>query len=373
MNDFKSGEKRRLYLYDNLKFLLIVLVVLGHLIDDSTVKLFGDGGGETGVPQAKVFSGAFVFLYAFHMPLFIFISGLFNRGHDDGRKVLGKALGFVVIGMLMKCLNYWSQVRFQTGFDKEHSEGEIFFDLLGGDGVYWYMFAMAAFMGLCYLFRNSRPWAVLTAAVVTALAAGYDPNVGDEYELSRIVVFFPFYYCGYVLDPEKVAEFVKKWYVRIMSLGVIGVWAYFCFGKTRLVYPLRMLLTGRNSYFAISEAADMDCTFLSRLLVMGISALLCLAVLGIGLDVKIPLITKCGSRTLQVYFWHRTIVYMLTYYGYQAYLAKAFPGRWELYLALTAIPIVLVLCIKIFGVPLDMVLKGIRGRNDIIKENGNGK
>lgn len=58
---------------------------------------------------------------------------------------------------------------------------------------------------------------------------------------------------------------------------------------------------------------------------MGISALLCLAVLGIGLDVKIPLITKCGSRTLQVYFWHRTIVYMLTYYGYQAYLAKAFP------------------------------------------------
>ena len=86
MNDIKSGEKKRLYLYDNLKFLLIVLVVLGHLIDDSTVKLFGDGGGETGVPQAKVFSGAFVFLYAFHMPLFLFISGLFNRGHDDGRK-----------------------------------------------------------------------------------------------------------------------------------------------------------------------------------------------------------------------------------------------------------------------------------------------
>ena len=65
MNDIKSGEKKRLYLYDNLKFLLIVLVVLGHLIDDSTVKLFGDGGGETGVPQAKVFSGAFVcFSYA---------------------------------------------------------------------------------------------------------------------------------------------------------------------------------------------------------------------------------------------------------------------------------------------------------------------
>lgn len=52
-----------------------------------------------------------------------------------------------------------------------------------------------------------------------------------------------------MLDPEKVADFVKKWYVRVLSLGVIGIWAYFCFGKTKLVYPLRMLLTGRNSYF----------------------------------------------------------------------------------------------------------------------------
>ncbi len=42
------------------------------------------------------------------------------------------------------------------GFDKENSDGEIFFDLLGGDGVYWYMFAMAAFMGLCYLLRKQQ-------------------------------------------------------------------------------------------------------------------------------------------------------------------------------------------------------------------------
>jgi len=86
-----------------------------------------------------------------------------------------KSARFVVIGMLMKCLNYWSQVRFQTDFDKENSDGEIFFDLLGGDGVYWYMFAMAAFMGLCYLLRNSRPWAVLTASMVTALAINNSP------------------------------------------------------------------------------------------------------------------------------------------------------------------------------------------------------
>ncbi len=73
-----------------------MLVVLGHLIDDSTVKLFGDGGGETGVPQAKVFSGAFVFLYAFHMPLFLFISGLFNRGMMTAGKCLERRLDLLL-------------------------------------------------------------------------------------------------------------------------------------------------------------------------------------------------------------------------------------------------------------------------------------
>lgn len=375
MNDVKSVEKKRLYLYDNLKFLLILLVVLGHLIDGCTVKLFGKPAVDNGMPRAEVFSSIYIFIYAFHMPLFIFISGLFNRRGGDGKKAGQKALGFFVLGLLMKCLIYWSVVKFQTDFDKDESE-DIYFSLIGADGVYWYLFAMAAFVGLCWILRNCKPAVVLFTSVLMALAVGYDPNVGDDFTLSRIIVFFPFYYCGYVLDPERVAAVVKRWYIRVLSVAVLGVWAYFAFARVKLVYPLRMLFTGRNSYSAISEATQSECTLWGRLLVMAIAAVLCFAVLGIGLDVKIPVITKCGSRTLQVFFWHRTIVCMLTYYGYQAHLARIYPERWELYLALTAIPITFVLCVKIFGIPLDWILKGIKCGNDKKengKENGNGE
>ena len=130
MNDIKSGEKKRLYLYDNLKFLLIVLVVLGHLIDDSTVKLFGDGGGETGVPQAKVFSGAFVFLYAFHMPLFFFISGWLYEGKnnfEDGfpKFVLKRTRRLLIPYFVFLMLNfvYWTIVeRHFRSFDQSQLE-----------------------------------------------------------------------------------------------------------------------------------------------------------------------------------------------------------------------------------------------------------
>ena len=84
---------------------------------------------------------------------------------------------------------------------------------------------------------------------MTALSAGYDPCVGDEYELSRIVVFFPFYYCGYVLDPEKVAGFVKKWYVRVLSLGVIGIWTDLLLWKNKACLSAENASYGKKLLF----------------------------------------------------------------------------------------------------------------------------
>ena len=57
-------EQKRIYLFDNIKFLLILLVVIGHLIEHSPM-----------LKTQDCFRGIFLYIYAFHMPLFIFISG----------------------------------------------------------------------------------------------------------------------------------------------------------------------------------------------------------------------------------------------------------------------------------------------------------
>ena len=57
--------KERIVLWDNLKFILITLVVIGHLADEFTAK-------------SDVYKSVFLFIYTFHMPLFILISGLFH-------------------------------------------------------------------------------------------------------------------------------------------------------------------------------------------------------------------------------------------------------------------------------------------------------
>ena len=58
--------KERNYLLDNLKVILIFFVVFGHTI-------------EYYIKDSKILMTTYIFIYIFHMPLFIFISGYLSK------------------------------------------------------------------------------------------------------------------------------------------------------------------------------------------------------------------------------------------------------------------------------------------------------
>ena len=73
---------RNIYV-DNLKGLLIILVVVGHFTDIAI-----DEGSEA-------LKSLFLIIYSFHMPLFIFINGLLCKNIvRDKTKVLNKVITF---------------------------------------------------------------------------------------------------------------------------------------------------------------------------------------------------------------------------------------------------------------------------------------
>lgn len=362
-----SNEKsvsNRYYMFDNLKFLLIILVVIGHFADILCDNLYGDYTGDPSLPISDLFNKIYLFIYAFHMPLFMFLSGLFFK---DGEKLnTSKVLKYFVLGMLLKMLLYLSMVVFRTDFKKDIP---IDFSLTGGDGAYWYLIALAAFAVIVHAVRNVSPWLVMSFAVLLNFFCGYDNSVGDNFTLSRIIVFFPFFYVGFLVDPQKLADVFTKLYMRILGVVLIAVWAYFSFARLELTYPLRGIFTGRNSFDSVSKTTGIAIGWEHRLLVMSISFILCGAVLALGINRKIPFITKAGSRTLQVYFWHRTVLYALVYFEYPQKLARYFPNNYRVYYILTAVVLTFVLSLKPFGVPLDCIMKQIgnnkgAGKND---------
>lgn len=65
--------KERSLLFDNIKTVLIILVVLGHALEEISLE------HEYGIIRACI--------YSFHMPAFIFISGYFSVGGGTQTKV----------------------------------------------------------------------------------------------------------------------------------------------------------------------------------------------------------------------------------------------------------------------------------------------
>ena len=77
--------KTREYQYDNLRFLLIALVVLGHLLEIA---------GE--FPHRELL---YALIYSFHMPAFLFLSGMFAR-FDRIKWIFGMAMPYLVFQWL---------------------------------------------------------------------------------------------------------------------------------------------------------------------------------------------------------------------------------------------------------------------------------
>ena len=67
--------KERSPLFDNMKMVLIILVVFGHALEEISLE------HEYGIIRACI--------YSFHMPGFIFISGYFSgRGTSKSKKII---------------------------------------------------------------------------------------------------------------------------------------------------------------------------------------------------------------------------------------------------------------------------------------------
>lgn len=81
--------KQRICYFDNLKFILILLVVIGHFLSSF----------KTDHLYASIYS----FIYIFHMPCFIFLAGYFSKSLiKDGKLSVNKIIGYSILYFIMQ-------------------------------------------------------------------------------------------------------------------------------------------------------------------------------------------------------------------------------------------------------------------------------
>lgn len=319
--------EKRIFLFDNLKFFLILTVVIGHFIAYIT-------------KSSHMMSGLFLFIYSFHMPFFIYLAGLFHSNHN----IKNRCVSFIAIGFSMKILFALCRIVFLH---------KAFFSLLADPGVPWFMFAMAMFTATSYFLRDFNTSNLFILFTLLACFSGYDKSLGDYLYLSRFIVFYPFYLLGQMTNKEKVLSITQRPVPKIIGAICIIGWGILCMTQTGHLSFLLTLFTGKHSFASNEIFAFYGPIY--RALCMAITIIAGFCLMCIFPNKKLPFITKAGSRTLQVFFWHYPFIYFLTGIHADKLLSDSAPGKviW----LLISILLTLLLSTKFFAFPVKGIQK----------------
>ncbi|RLQ97112.1 acyltransferase family protein [Falsibacillus albus] len=179
-------EKRDHY-FDNAKFILIFFVVFGHLL-------------QPYVSQNAFIEVVYKFIYTFHMPAFILVSGFFAKGFYK-KGYVGKLAKKLILPYLIFQLIY--TIFYYYLYDKS----TFAVDPLNPQWALWFLLSLFCWNMLLLLFAKMRPIPALAIAFAIGLLVGYVDWISNYLSLSRTFVFFPLFLLGYVLDRDTFRSF----------------------------------------------------------------------------------------------------------------------------------------------------------------------
>ena len=348
-----NAVAKRDYRFDNAKFLLIFLVVLGHVADN----------------YCDFYAGVrclFLYIYTFHMPAFLFISGLFSKHLVKQEKLNWKRLiPYPVLCIFLNFFRNFSLYLFDHGKN---------FHLMKQDGVSWFLWVLFVFYILTWLIKDFPKKNVLLLSVAIALLAGYDSNIGSNFALSRIAVFYPFFYLGYSTKLEHISKILDNKTLKIISpFWLVAYGAAIFLTIDHGVYWLRKFFTGQNSYkvlfgdhYASSLRLFMEAP-VYRLATLVITFVTLFAFLALVPKHKIFALTTAGSRTLAVYFWHLPIATVLMNVGVFHRFAISSLKNCCIFMFTVALGLTLLFSLPCFTIPLEWITKP--GKRKAEKQN----
>ena len=300
-----TARSARIPFFDNFKGILIILVVLGHFLSGAT------GAGV--LPAWRLFD----FVYLFHMPLFIFASGLFCKSvyvPERGLRV-GTILYYLLLCWAMYAALWIPQAAF--------SVAEPFNLLTVDSSMPWYLMALAVYCALTPVFYELRPPYAIGIAFAISLLCGL-VDVGNVFSVSRVITFLPFFLLGYYLQPWVILDFVNSFRERplmpraVAILVIAAIFTVFQFLDVDQLKASQIIFTGRDPYDAAmlaegNEGAIMGCII--RMAGFAGTGAIGVALVLLVPKCEVPLLTRTGRHTLQVYIFHAFVSYAIAFVG----------------------------------------------------------
>lgn len=276
--------------FDNAKMALVTLVVIGH--------------SWTLLPENAFNDTVYDFLYAFHVPAFVFVTGYLSRSFTWERGRMWRLFRTVAVPYFI-FESLLAVFRIYVGGEELES---LFTD---PHWPMWYLSALFFWRLLTPIFRP-MPAAVAVAVAISLVAGAW---AGDTLDMARVLGLLPFFVMGLKATPERLdllrAAWVKKTaVVTLVALAVAAIWTDTWASTEWLYYRSRYGELVHSELEAIGIRAG-------TLLIGTLGAFAFLAL--------VPRVqgwfTRMGAWTLVVYLFHGFVIKGAEYAGYMGWAA----------------------------------------------------
>jgi fucose 4-O-acetylase-like acetyltransferase len=278
--------------FDNAKMALVLLVVVGH--------------SWTLLPRDGFDGWLYDFLYAWHIPAFVFVTGYLSRSFTYTPQRLWQLVRTVVVPyVLFECV--LALFRIYVGGEKLE---ELFKD---PHWPMWYLSALFCWRLLTPVFTRLPAVAAIVVAVATSLVAGL--YAGDTLDMARVLGLLPFFVLGLAATKERLELLRRPWARRaavlvFLAIAVAAIWTD-TWARTEWLYY--------RSRYGELDVSD-ERAFVTRAVLLVVGTLGALAFMAL-----VPRIggwfTRMGAATLVVYLFHGFFIKGAEYAGYQAWTA----------------------------------------------------
>lgn len=264
---------------DSVKYWLILVVIIGHV--------FRCLNSEQ--PECAALCN---WIYIFHMPLFVFISGYFCHKKDsknfirDCRKLIEP---LIIVQFLVRVCQYitegtitWSEI-FTPWF------------------ALWYLLSLVFWRGMIQIIPNkylNNAKLVILSSFIIGLLAGFTP-CHRVLSLQRTLSFLPFFFLGYCMKGKNL--FIPSKYRPLSFIFLVAIYI--------LIYHYYPYLVNLSQADPYGDHYDL----LRRI----VAFCLCIpmSVAFINICPNILWTAKQGKLTLQYYIYHTLIIYVLSVFS----------------------------------------------------------
>jgi fucose 4-O-acetylase-like acetyltransferase len=287
---------------DNVKMVLVTFVVIGHSLT------MAPGTGR----NAQIYD----FIYYWHIPAFVLVTGYLSRSFQWNRKYLWALFCTIVVPYFVF---EFAMLQFRT-----HRGGEDIGAPMWAN-PHWPMWYLAG----VFLWRLATPvlrrhWAAIPATIALSL---FFPTLGDHWtyylDLNRVVGFLPFFTMGLFLTPSLLGRVRSRAGLVVGAVLLVGLW--FLAGHTDDWTQTKFLwYSFPYSYFGVSDAEGMA----DRVRLIALGAVAALAVLAV-VPRRRTFFTDMGAATMVVYLLHGFVIRELKYREYDEWAHAQ--GEWTIW------------------------------------------